>query len=215
MKNRPSNSDVENLPNAIRLIRGLPVITDADPARAYGVTTAALNQAVKRNRDRFPDEFVLVVDPKEVANLISQTVISSCGGMRSQTVTASDHGGRRKPTYVFTEHGALMASMVLNTPRAVQMSVFVVKAFVAMRSLMVTQQGLPKKLAELERTLTERLDTHEHAITDVIQQIMRLLTPVPEPQPEPERPRIGFTVSERRAEYRTRAPRKRRGGGGS
>jgi hypothetical protein len=104
-----------------------------------------------------------------------------------------------------------MASMVLNSPRAVQMSVFVVKAFVAMRSMLTTQQGLAKKLAELERSLTARLDTHEHAISDIIQQIMRLLSPQPEPEPEPPRPSIGFGVCETRAVYGTRRPRRRNG----
>jgi len=132
------------------------------------VTTKALNQAVKRNRDRFPSEFVFRLDSQGVAILKSQIVTSSYGVKRSPSITESGHGGRRKSVCVFTEHGAIMASMVLNSPQAVRMSVFVVKAFIAMRSLLVTQQGLAKKLAELERSLTERLDTHEHAITDII-----------------------------------------------
>ena len=129
--------------------------------------------------------------------------------MRSQIVTASKHGGRRKDVYAFTEHGAIMAAMVLNSPQAVQMSVFVVQAFVAMRSMLMTQGDLAKKLADLERTLTERLDTHEHAISDIIQQIMLLLSPpqVTEAE-EPPRPRIGFSVRERRVIYRTRKPKK-------
>jgi hypothetical protein len=175
------------------------------------VTTKALNQAAKRNRDRFPSEFVFRLDSKGVAILKSQIATSSYGVKRSPSITESGHGGRRKSVYVFTEHGAIMASMVLNSPQAVRMSVFVVKAFIAMRSLLVTQQGLAKKLAELERSLTERLDTHEHAITDIIQQIMRLLSPPPEPAPEPPRPSIGFGVREGRAVYGTRAPRRRNG----
>lgn len=97
-----------------------------------------------------------------------------------------------------------MAAMILNSPQAVRMSVFVVKAFVAMRSLLLTQQDLAKKLADIERTLTERLDTHEHAISDIIQQIMQLLSPPPpDAGEEPPRPRIGFSVHERSAKYRT------------
>jgi hypothetical protein len=88
------------------------------------------------------------------------------------------------------------------------MSVFVVKAFVAMRSLLLTQQDLAKKLADLERTLTERLDTHEHAISDIIQQIMQLLSPPPPEAAEPPRPLIGFSVRERRAKYRTKRENK-------
>jgi ORF6N domain len=208
MKNDKARLAVEDLRNQIQLIRGMPVITDADLALAYGVTTKALNQAVKRNQDRFPSEFVFRLDSQGVAVLKSQIVTSSCGVKRSPSITESSHGGRRKSVYVFTEHGAIMASMVLNSPQAVRMSVFVVKAFIAMRSLLVTQQGLAKKLAELERSLTERLDTHEHAITDIIQQIMRLLSPSPEPESEPQRPSIGFGVRETRAVYGTRIPRR-------
>ena len=212
MKTVPATHDADDLRNRIKVVRGMAVILDSDLARAYGVTTAALNQAVKRNRNRFPSEFVFIIDPQEVARLISQIVISNALEDRSQFVTGSKRGGRRKATYAFTEHGALMASMVLNSPRAVQMSVFVVKAFVAMRSLLSTQRGLAKKVAELERALTERLDTHEHAITDIIQQIMHLLAPAPEPESESPRPRIGYDVRERRALYRTRSSHRKHGG---
>ena len=209
IKKKTQNQAVEDFRGLIMQVRGVPVILDSDLAKAYGVTTGALNQAVKRNLDRFPDEFLFCVKPQEVTNLISQIVISSCPSMRSQSVTASRHGGRRKDIYAFTEHGAIMASMILNTPQAVRMSVFVVKAFVAMRSLLLTQQDLAKKLAELERTLTERLDTHEHAISDIIQQIMQLLSPPPpDDGEEPPRPRIGFSVRERRAKYRTKRENK-------
>lgn len=93
--------------------------------------------------------------------------------------------------------------MVLRSPQAVQMSVFVVRAFVAMRSMLTEQRDLARKLAELERTLTERPDTHEHAISDIIQQIMQLLSPPPEPEADvPARPRIGFSVQERRTAYK-------------
>jgi len=205
MKKKTLSQAVEDFRGLIVYVRGVPVILDSDLARVYGVTTKALNQAVKRNSERFPDEFVFLVGSQEVTILKSQIVTSSYIPMRSQIVTASGHGGRRKATYAFTEHGAIMASMVLNSPQAVQMSVFVVKAFVAMRSMLTGQRDLAKKLADLERTLTERLDTHEHAISDIIQQIMQLLSPPPEPEvEEPPRPRIGFSVRERRAIYRTK-----------
>jgi hypothetical protein len=96
-----------------------------------------------------------------------------------------------------------MASMVLKSPQAVKMSVFVVRAFTAMRSILTSQQDLAKKLADLEHTLTTRLDTQEHAISDIIQQIMQLLSPPPEVE-EPPRPRIGFLLRERRETYRTK-----------
>ena len=203
MKKKTLNQAVEDFRELIVQVRGVPVILDSDLARVYGTTTKALNQAVKRNRDRFPDEFVFPIDWQDaVPNLKSQTVTSSRAPMRSQIVTASEHGGRRKAAYAFTEHGAIMASMVLHSPQAVKMSVFVVRAFVAMRAMLTEQRDLARRLAELERTLTERLDTHEHAISDIIQQIMQLLSPPPEPEVEaPARPRIGFSVQERRAAY--------------
>jgi hypothetical protein len=209
MKKKTMSQAVADFRDLIVQVRGIPVILDSDLAKVYGVTTGALNQAVKRNRERFPDEFVFLIKPQEVTNLISQTVISSCVPMLSQTVTASSKRNVRRPPSAFTEHGAIMAAMVLNSPQAVQMSVFVVQAFVAMRSMLLTQGDLAKKLADLERTLTERLDTHEHAISDIIQQIMLLLSP---PQAveveEPPRPRIGFSVRERRVAYRTRKGKK-------
>ena len=194
---------MEDFRGLIVYVRGVPVILDSDLARVYGTTTKALNQAVKRNRERFPDEFVFPIDLHDVANLKSQTVTSSRSPIRSQIVTPSGHGGRRKTVFAFTEHGAIMASMVLRSPQAVQMSVFVVRAFVAMRAMLTEQRDLARKLAQLERTLTERLDTHEHAISDIIQQIMQLLSPPPEPEADvPARPRIGFSVQERRTAYK-------------
>lgn len=225
MKKKTLSQTAEDFRGLIVYVRGVPVILDSDLARVYGVTTKALNQAVKRNRDRFPDEFVFPLGSQEVAILKSQIVTSNGPSMRSQIVTASGTGmlsqivtasaskrNIRRPPSAFTEHGALMASMVLNSPQAVKMSVFVVKAFVAMRSMLTEQRDLAKKLADLERTLSERLDTHEHAISDIIQQIMQLLSPPPEPEvEEPPRPHIGFSVHERRATYRTKkVPRRGR-----
>jgi len=103
----------------ILAIRGENVMLDSDLARVYGVTTKALNQAVKRNEERFPEDFAFQLTPEEIGNLKSQFVTSSSG-----------HGGRRKPPWVFTEHGAIMAATVLNSPSAVEMSVFVVRAFI-------------------------------------------------------------------------------------
>jgi len=204
MKKKTMSQAVADFRNLIVQVRGVPVILDSDLAKAYGVTTKALNQAVKRNRERFPDEFVFVINPQEVTSLISQTVISSYTPMRSQFVTASEKRNDRYLPYAFTEHGAIMAAMVLSSPQAVQMSVFVVQAFVAMRSMLLNQRDLAKQLADLERTLTERLDTHEHAISDIIQQIMLLLSPAQVTEvEEPQRPCIGFSIRERRTGYRT------------
>ncbi len=115
--------------------------------------------------------------------------------MKSQFVTSSSHGGRRKLPYAFTEHGAIMAANVLNSPEAVRMSVFVVRAFVQMRDLQGSTKELAKQLAALEKKLTARLDGHESAIVEVLQRLMNILDPPP-PPPEPETPkrRIGFDV---------------------
>jgi hypothetical protein len=176
-----SLSRVDKISSLIRTIRGKKVILDADLARIYGVSTKALNQAVKRNLKRFPDDFLLRLSSNELENL------------KSQFVTSSLHGGRRKLPYAFTENGAIMAANVLNSPEAVRMSVFVVRAFVQMRDLLGGTKELARQLADLERKLTARLDVHESVIVDVLRRVMEILDPPPLP-PEPPRRRIGFHV---------------------
>jgi len=147
---------------------------------------------VKRNRRRFPDDFMFQLTTAEVASLTSQIAMSKIG-----------RGGRRTLPYAFTEHGAVMAANILRSEKAIQMSVFVVRAFVKMRALLATQTDLAGKLAALEKTLTRRLNIHERVISDIIQQIMSLLNPPP-PEPDPPRKKIGFIVRERPATYRRR-----------
>ncbi len=156
----------------IQSIRGLQVLLDKDLAAIYGVTTAALNQAVKRNEGRFPDDFRFQLKPEELANLKSQSVISSLA-----------HGGRRFLPWAFTEHGAIMVASVLNSPRAVEMSVFVVRAFVHLRDFARTHAELGKQLATLER----RVVAHGADLKQVFAALRRLLDP-----PKPPRPQIGF-----------------------
>ena len=134
---------------------------------------------------------------EEVATLISQNAMSKPG-----------RGGRRTLPYAFTEHGAVMAANILKSSRAIQMSVFVVRAFVRIRQVLIAQRDLAKKLAEIEKKLTERLDVHETAIVEVLRQIMTLLTPPHEP--ESPRKKIGFPVDEGKGLYK--APGKKRGG---
>jgi len=177
----------------IQTVRGQRVILDADLARIYGVSTKQLNQAVKRNREKFPDDFAFLLNNEEVKT------------NRSQIVTGS--GKHRDPKFsptVFTEHGAIMAANVLNSPQATQMSVFVVRAFVKMRSALTETHELAKKLEDLEKTLTARIDNCDQAIVSVLQEIMRLLNPPSEPVVEPPPKRIGFGVREPRARYGTR-----------
>jgi leucyl aminopeptidase len=168
----------------ILLIRGQRVMLDADLAGLYGTTTKRLNEQVKRNLRRFPEDFMFQLTTKEWADLTSQIAMSNAQSNRSQIATGSQrHRDPRFTPYAFTEHGALMAANILRRERAIQMSVFVVRAFIRMRQMIIQQQGLARKLAELEKKLTERLDVHETAITEVLRQIMRLLSPPPESEP--------------------------------
>jgi hypothetical protein len=171
-------------------VRGKRVILDADLARIYGVPTKRLNEQVRRNTDRFPPDFAFVLTDQDVTNLKSQIATSSADLNRSQFVITSTHGGRRKLPMAFTEYGAIMAANVLRSKRAIQMSVFVVRAFIRMRQMLIEQRGLARKLAELEEELTARLDVHETAINEILGQIKRLLSSPPEP--EPPKKRIGF-----------------------
>lgn len=165
----------EQIAAAIRIVRGHKVLFDADLAALYGVETRALLQAVKRKRDRFPADFIFHLTNQEVASLRSQTVISNARPGR---------GGRRYTPYAFSEHGALMAATVLNTARAVEMSLYVVRAFVRMREVIAASKELAKKLDELER----RLDDHDDAIVEVVKAIRQLTAPT---TLTPKR-RIGF-----------------------
>lgn len=165
---------------AIHTLRGERVILDADLAKIYGVETKALNRAVKRNAARFPAEFMFRLNATERDSLRCQIGTSNTG-----------RGGRRYLPYAFTEHGAIMAANILNSPQAVQMSVFVVRAFIKMRAALTGTRELARKLASLEKELTSRLDTHEVAIVDVLQRIMALLDPPP-PPPEPPKREMGF-----------------------
>jgi len=158
----------------ILILRHQRVILDADIAELYGVPVRQLNQQVKRNRKRFPADFVFQLTAKEHEILRSQIVISK-----------ETHGGRRYRPFAFTEHGAIMAATVLNSERAVQMSVFVVRAFVRLREMLATNRRLAARLYELEN----RLDTHDSTIQDLIEAIKELMTPEEAP-----RLRIGFQL---------------------
>ncbi|MBN2302276.1 MAG: ORF6N domain-containing protein [Lentisphaerae bacterium] len=199
--------DADTVRQQIFTIRGEKVILDHDLAAVYGVETKALNQAVKRNAAKFPDDFMFRLTAQELTALRSQIVTSKQEGMRSQSVTGSGKGGRRYLPYAFTEHGAIMAATVLNSPRAVQMSVFVVRAFVRMRAALTGSRELARKLAALEKEVKARLDTHDAAIVDVLSRIMDLIDP-PELPPEPPKKQIGFSVKEKRAKYGTGTKKK-------
>ena len=187
----------------ILTIRGRRVVLDMELARIYGVTTKVFNQAVKRNRRKFPPDFMFRLTAEEYRGLRSQFAISN----RSQIVTGSQkHRNPRYVPYAFTEHGAVMAANILHSKRAIQMSVFVVRAFIRMRQMLIEQRGLGRKLAELEKELTARLDVHETAINEMFRQIKRLLSPPSEP--EPPKKRIGFLVEEPKVPYISKMKRK-------
>jgi len=167
---------VEALASRILLVRGVRVMLDADLAALYGVETRVLVQAVKRNLARFPEDFMFQLTAQEFADLRSQTVISSAG-----------HGGRRTAPYAFSEHGALMAATILNSSRAIEVSVYVVRAFVQLRDLLASNKELAQRFSELERRLERKLATHDQAIASILDAIRQLMAP---PNP-PKRP-IGF-----------------------
>ena len=158
----------------ILFLRHQRVILDADIAELYGVPVKVLNQQIKRNQKRFPQDFVFQLTAKEHEALRSQFVTSKKG-----------RGGRRYTPYAFTEHGAIMAATVLNSERAVEMSVFVVRAFVRLREMLATNRRLAGKIDELEN----RLDTHDSTIQDLIDAIRELMTPE-----DPPRKSIGFQL---------------------
>src|SRR4029079_18143610 len=179
-----SQSRIVNLENAIHLIRGHRVMLDSDLAGIYGVTAKRLNEQLKRNRPRFPDDFAFQLTGQEFTNL------------KSQIATSSSHGGKRKLPWVFTEHGALMLASVLNSGIAVQASVRVVRAFVRLREMVAANVQLAAKLRELER----RLDSHDEGIANLFAALKQLL----EPSEPTKRREIGFHVREKAAQYRVR-----------
>jgi len=168
-------------------IRGCRVILDSDLAELYGVELRNLNQQVKRNAPRFPDDFVFQLTAEDAANLKSQNVISSSG-----------HGGRRHLPYAFTEHGAIMAASVLNSQRAVEMSIFVVRAFVRMREALASNQQILSKLTELER----QVEGHDVSIQELVEAIRGLM----EPPPASGR-KIGFSLAAAAHEHPTKSSR--------
>lgn len=182
------SAPLDSLEPIIHPIRGERVILDSDLARLYGVETRVFNQAIRRNREKFPPDFMFELTLVEAEQLRRS---------RSQFVTLKRGGNIKHAPFAFTEHGALMAANLLNSPQAVQMSVFVVRAFVKMRSLLTDTRELAKKLSALESELTSRLDTHEAAITEFMGRIMQLLDPPPAP-PQPPDKELGFHTAMRR-----------------
>ena len=164
--------EVGTIQQRILLIRGEKVIIDADLAEAYGVTTKALNQAIRRNADRFPPDFMFRLTKEE----------------KLEVVTNCDHLQKLKFSpvnpFVFTEHGAIMAASVLNSTKAIEVSVFVVRAFVQLRQTIAEHKELARKIAQLERKLSD----HDDQILVMVEAIKQLM----DPKLPPKKRRIGF-----------------------
>jgi hypothetical protein len=179
---------VEAIQYRVVLIRGQKVILDSDLAQLYQVKTKALNQAIKRNNEKFPEDFMFQLTQAEIKNLGT--------GNRSQIVTGSQkHRDPKSLPYAFTEYGAIMAANVLKSKRAVRMSVYVVRAFVKLRETLATHKELAQKLAELE----VKIGKHDADIQTIVETIRQLMLP-----PEKAKRQIGFRVEEEKTKYRVK-----------
>lgn len=168
-----SSQDIEEV---IHHIRGKRIILDSDLAQLYQVTTKRLNEQIKRNKDRFPEDFLFQLTQEEDDLLRSQIATSKV-----------KHGGRRYLPYAFTEHGVVMTANVLNSKQAIESSIFVVRTFIKLREFVLSHKDLAKKLTELERKVTN----HDKTIASVIIAIRRLMQQ-PKAEPELKKREIGF-----------------------
>jgi hypothetical protein len=180
---------IEHIEKAILVIRGYKVMLDSDLAELYGVRTKVLKQAVRRNIERFPKDFMFELSREEHSNLRSQIVTSSF----------AQWGGPRYKPMAFTEQGVAMLSSVLRTKRAIQVNIAIMRVFVMLREMMATHKELALKLAKLE----ERLESHDKQIQSIFEAIRALMAPSEKP-----RKKIGFEVKEAAAKYRKGRKRK-------
>ena len=170
---------VTSIAGAILVLRRQRVILDVELAALYGVTTKRLNEQVKRNQDRFPADFVFRLTAGETESL-----------NRSQFATGSQkHRNPRFPPFAFTEHGAIMAASVVNSARAIEMSIYVVRAFVQLRELLSSNRELANRLDKLEARIEQKLASHDDAIAAMLSAIRELMNP-----PATKRRSIGFTA---------------------
>ncbi len=187
-------------------IRDVAVILDADLAAIYGVPTKRLNEQVKRNGERFPEDFAFVLTAEEWRLVLLEKSQISDGerykGNRSQIATGSEsakHRDKRSRPYAFTEHGALMAANVLRSPEAAKMSVFIVRAFVRQREMLAVNEAVLRRLAEIDKTLV----LHDRGLRDLYQKLLPLL----QAPSDPPKRELGFHVRERTATYRVKRRR--------
>lgn len=188
---------LEAITHRIFVLREQKVLLDSDLAALYGVGTRRLNEQVRRNRERFPKDFIFALTREEFTDLKSQFATSS--------PTGAGHGGRRKLPLAFTEHGAIMAATVLSSPRAVEVSVHVVRAFVQLRELSLSHRDLAKRLTALEEE-TEALnmnhDTFSRNTRAQLKQVFDALRALMTPPDPPKRP-IGFVTPQDKAKGKT------------
>lgn len=166
----------------IRTIRGQRIILDSDLAALYQVQTSRLNEAVRRNRDRFPADFMFQLTHQEVANLISQIAISSSG-----------HGGRRKLPYAFTEHGIAMLSSVLNSERAIHVNIMIVRAFIRLREMVAQSKEIAARVEKLEHKHDRTASVIEILVED-IDNLAKEVKKLKQPPPQQTKRRIGFII---------------------
>ena len=166
-----------SIEGSILALRGQRVILDHDLARLYGVSTKRLNEQVKRNRDRFPEDFMFQLEVQEVASLRSQ--IATSNGAK---------GGRRYRPYVFTEHGAVMAANVLSSKVAIHASIIVVRTFIRMRTMLAEHGELKRRLQYIEKRLAQGFAEHEQEL----QEIRFLIAQLERPIEQQRKRRIGF-----------------------
>jgi hypothetical protein len=169
-----------NFDNIIYDIRGMKVMLDSDLARLYEIDTGRLNEAVKRNSERFPDDFMFQLTDEEWESLISQIAISKTG-----------RGGRRKHPYVFTEQGVAMLSSVLNSKQAILVNVRIMRAFVAMRRAIIAPENLSEQVAELRKTMLLYMDKNDKRVDSIIRVLDQLIS-----TPDTQKKAIGFRVND-------------------
>lgn len=172
---------IEHIAQSILILRGHRVLLDGDLAALYGVTTKRLNQQVRRNLGRFPSDFMFQLNADETEAL------------RLQFATLKMRRGQHRKylPFAFTEHGAIMAATILNSSRAVEMSIYVVRAFIQLRELLTSNKELAKKLDELETRIARKLASHDEAIAGILRALRELMAP-----PETKKRSIGFVELE-------------------
>jgi len=188
MDTKRSLIPLQRVEKTILFIRGQNVILDADLAKLYGVRTKRLNEQVKRNHERFPEDFMFQLTAKEKAK-----VVANCDHLSSLKYSPA-------LPHAFTEHGALMAANILKTKTAVSMSIYVVRAFIRMREELTSRRDLEERLDQIEKILL----VHDTELKDLFEKIRPLLLP----PPEKPRKKIGFEVKEPKARYGKRVEKK-------